>query len=98
MRAATAADLPAMLELLRGKDLPDAGVADHLERYILEFADGQLVGCVGPELHGAGCSTALGRRERGAALERGGCATCQGATRGGEKLECNQRQLADDDG
>ena len=53
MRAATAADLPAMLELLRGKDLPVAGVADHLERYILEFADGQLLGYAGSELHGS---------------------------------------------
>lgn len=53
MRAATAADLPAMLELLRGNDLRDAGVADHLERYIPEFADGQLVGYAGSELHGS---------------------------------------------
>ena len=39
MRTAVPADLPAILELLRDNDLPDAGVADHVEHFILEFND-----------------------------------------------------------
>ena len=50
---AAAADLPAILELLRGHHLPDAGVADHFEHFILEFADGRLIGCAGLELRGS---------------------------------------------
>ncbi len=53
MRVATAADLPAILELLSLAALPHAGVEDHLEQFILEFAHGRLVACAGLELHGA---------------------------------------------
>lgn len=52
MRTASAGDLPIILELLSDNHLPYAGVADHLERFLLEFADGQLIGCAGLELHG----------------------------------------------
>ena len=53
MRTATAADLPAILELLTTHQLPHAGVQDHLERFVLEFAGQQLIGCAGLELYGS---------------------------------------------
>ena len=54
MRNAVSADLPAILELLSVNHLPDAGVADHVEHFILEFNDQhRLIGCAGLELHGA---------------------------------------------
>ena len=52
MQAATANDLPAVLELLEANKLPTAGVRDHLERYWLEFANENLIGCAGLEVHG----------------------------------------------
>ena len=53
MRNAVSADLPAILELLSVNHLPDAGVADHIEHFILEFDDQhRLIGCAGLELHG----------------------------------------------
>ena len=52
MRAATANDLPAVLELLEANRLPTAGVQDHLEQFQLEFVADDLVGCAGLEVHG----------------------------------------------
>jgi amino-acid N-acetyltransferase len=47
-----ATDLPAMLELLEDNELPIAGVKDHLEHFLLEFANENLIGCAGLEIHG----------------------------------------------
>ena len=81
MRAATANDLPAVLELLEANELPTAGVEDHLEHFQLEFANKNLIGCAGLEVHGqAGLlrsvavsenhrSTGLGKRLVRAVLE-----------------------------
>ena len=51
MQAATATDLPAVLELLEANKLPLAGVKDHLEHFWLEFANENLIGCAGLEVH-----------------------------------------------
>ena len=51
MQAATATDLPAVLELLAANKLPLAGVKDHLEHFWLEFANENLIGCAGLEVH-----------------------------------------------
>jgi amino-acid N-acetyltransferase len=52
MRLATANDLPAVLELLEVNKLPTAGVQDHLEHFLLESANENLIGCAGLEVHG----------------------------------------------
>jgi amino-acid N-acetyltransferase len=52
MRQATATDLPDVLELLEANELPTAGVEDHLEHFLLEFANEKLIGCAGLEIHG----------------------------------------------
>jgi amino-acid N-acetyltransferase len=51
MRTATANDLPAVLELLEDDELPTAGVEEHLEHFLLEFANENLIGCAGLEIH-----------------------------------------------
>jgi amino-acid N-acetyltransferase len=51
MRPATANDLPAVLELLENDELPTAGVEEHLELFLLEFANEHLIGCAGLEIH-----------------------------------------------
>jgi amino-acid N-acetyltransferase len=51
MQTATAIDLPAVLELLEANKLPTAGVQDHLEHFLLEFDNEQLIGCAGLEVH-----------------------------------------------
>ena len=71
MRSATAVDLPAMLELLSENHLPHAGVADHLEQFMLEFADRELIGCAGLELHGSAAllrSVAVNANQRSSGL------------------------------
>ena len=71
MRTAVPADLPTILELLRDNDLPHAGVADHLEHFILEFGDGRLIGCAGLEVHGAAAllrSVAVSASQRSSGL------------------------------
>jgi amino-acid N-acetyltransferase len=52
MRSATATDVPAVLKLLEDDKLPTAGVKDHLEHFQLEFANENLIGCAGLEIHG----------------------------------------------
>ena len=51
MQQATANDLPAVLELLEANKLPTAGVQDHLEHFLLEFAGDELTACAGLEIH-----------------------------------------------
>jgi amino-acid N-acetyltransferase len=51
MRQAIATDLPAVLELLEANKLPTAGVKEHLEHFLLEFANENLIGCAGLEIH-----------------------------------------------
>lgn len=41
-----------MLDLLEANKLPTAGVKDHLEHFWLEFAEENLIGCAGLEIHG----------------------------------------------
>ena len=56
LRAATAADLPAVRTLLAESDLPDAGLdaifADHAGDFVLAEAGGALVGVAGLEVRG----------------------------------------------
>jgi amino-acid N-acetyltransferase len=52
MRAATANDLPAVLELLETNKLPTEGVQDHLDHFQLEFNQAKLIACAGLEVHG----------------------------------------------
>lgn len=52
MQVATANDLPTVLELLEATRLPTAGVEDHLEHFLLEFANENLIACAGLEVHG----------------------------------------------
>ena len=71
MRSANASDLPAILELLTAHHLPHAGVPDHLERFVLEFAGQQLIGCAGLELHGSAAllrSVAIDANQRSSGL------------------------------
>ena len=71
MRTALHTDLPTILELLSDNDLPDAGVADHVEKFILEFNDGQLIACAGLELHGTSAllrSVAVSTSQRSSGL------------------------------
>jgi amino-acid N-acetyltransferase len=49
---ATQADLEPVLELLDQNKLPKAGVAEHLQNFILAFGEDKLVGCAGLEIHG----------------------------------------------
>jgi amino-acid N-acetyltransferase len=51
MRTATTNDLPAVLELLEDCSLPTTGVKEHLEHFLLEFANENLIGCAGLEIH-----------------------------------------------
>ena len=74
MQTATAADLPAVLELLEDYELPTAGVQEHLEHFLLEFDDERLIACAGLEVHdragllrsvavaGSYCSQGLGSK------------------------------------
>jgi N-acetylglutamate synthase-like GNAT family acetyltransferase len=52
LRGATATDLPALEDLLRSVDLPTAGVAEFVERFVLAEAAGRVVGAAGLEVHG----------------------------------------------
>jgi len=49
LRAATAADLPAIFSLLSASDLPHAGVAEALSGFTVAEHDGRIVGVVGIE-------------------------------------------------
>ena len=52
LRNAEAADLPAVLGLLRSADLPSAGVAEALPQFVVAENDGQLIGVAGLEIYG----------------------------------------------
>jgi amino-acid N-acetyltransferase len=52
MRPATQTDLPMILELLELHTLPTAGVRDHLEHFLLEFDQTNLIACAGLEVYG----------------------------------------------
>ncbi|MBX3638521.1 MAG: GNAT family N-acetyltransferase [Rubrivivax sp.] len=52
LRAAGAADWPAVQALLQAQDLPTAGAREHLETFLLAVAGGEVVGCAGAEVHG----------------------------------------------
>ena len=52
LRAATPADLDAVLALLVASDLPEAGVAEHLGDFLVAEDGGRLVGVAGIEVHG----------------------------------------------
>jgi amino-acid N-acetyltransferase len=53
VRAAAPGDLPPVLALLRAADLPEHGVAQGLEDFIVAEAEGRIVGAAGLERHGA---------------------------------------------
>ena len=50
--AARSDDLEDILGLLRSVDLPETGVAEAIERFVLIRDGGGLAGCCGLELHG----------------------------------------------
>ncbi|MBI4916564.1 MAG: arsenite methyltransferase [Acidobacteria bacterium] len=52
IESAGAADLPALLSLLRSASLPETGVEAHLEHFLVARSAGRPVGCAGLELHG----------------------------------------------
>ena len=53
LRAAQAADWPAIADLLTQLKLPLDGARDHLDSYLLALsADGALLACAGAELYG----------------------------------------------
>lgn len=52
LRTATEADLPAVLGLLEAAHLPQAGVAEHIQNFVVALEDEKLVGCAGLEIHG----------------------------------------------
>jgi amino-acid N-acetyltransferase len=49
---ATESDLDQVLTLLESNRLPKAGVADHLQQFVLALEGDTLVGCAGLEIHG----------------------------------------------
>ncbi|MGL4608276.1 MAG: arsenic resistance N-acetyltransferase ArsN2 [Trueperaceae bacterium] len=49
---ATEADLDSVLALLEASRLPKAGVADHIENFILALEHNEVIGCAGLEVHG----------------------------------------------
>ena len=51
VRTAEAEDLPAVLALLGGADLPTAGVPEAFSHFIVAESEGRLVGAVGLELY-----------------------------------------------
>lgn len=66
-------DLPEILELLRVVALPSDGVPEHLGGFVVARAAGQVVGCVGLEMHGQTAllrSLAVGPGWRGDGLGR----------------------------
>ncbi|MDH3495266.1 MAG: arsenic resistance N-acetyltransferase ArsN2 [Gemmatimonadota bacterium] len=52
IRAATAADLPSVLALLRAVDLPVDGIGAPLTGFVVADRDGQVVGVAGLEAYG----------------------------------------------
>lgn len=69
---AVRADLDQIRQLLEGVSLPSEDIADHLSHFILAKVDGELVGCIGLEVHGSiGLLRSLavdeGKRNRGIA-------------------------------
>lgn len=54
IRPAVARDLPTIETLLRSFDLTTAGVADHLEEFVVGEAAGEVVASAGLELYGVG--------------------------------------------
>jgi N-acetylglutamate synthase-like GNAT family acetyltransferase len=52
LRAAGAADWPAVQALLQAHGLPTAGAREHLPTFLLAVAGGEVVGCAGAEVHG----------------------------------------------
>jgi amino-acid N-acetyltransferase len=52
LRRATAADVPRMIELIAGANLPPLFVAENLEGFVAAEREGAVVGCAGIELFG----------------------------------------------
>jgi N-acetylglutamate synthase-like GNAT family acetyltransferase len=52
LRAAGAADWPAVQALLQANQLPTEGAQAHLATYLLAESNGEVVGCAGAELYG----------------------------------------------
>jgi amino-acid N-acetyltransferase len=52
IEAAAACDLPVILELLGGAELPIVGVEENLEGFVVARRDHRVIGCAGVEFHG----------------------------------------------
>jgi amino-acid N-acetyltransferase len=73
LRSASSADLPAVLGLLAGSNLPTAGVAENLADFLLAENDNQLIGVAGLELYGESAllrSVAVAESWRGSGVGR----------------------------
>ena len=73
LREAAAADLPAVLALLERSQLPTAGVAEALPRFVVAEDRGRVVGAVGLEIYGSSAllrSAAVEESWRGAGVGR----------------------------
>jgi len=69
--ATTAADLPAILSLLKGSALPVAGIDRHMATTLVARENGKVVGCAAVEIYGsAGLlrSVAVSEERRGEGL------------------------------
>lgn len=53
LRQATAADWPAIANLLQANKLPLDGAREHLSTYLVALGHGEIVGCAGAEPYGA---------------------------------------------
>jgi amino-acid N-acetyltransferase len=72
-RAASLADLPEIESLLIASGLPVAGVAAHIDSFLLALEDGSLAACAGLETYGTTAllrSVATAERHRGNGLAR----------------------------
>ena len=52
IRPAQARDLPVILQMLRGANLPSQGVSEHLDTFLVAQSDTEIVGTIGLELYG----------------------------------------------
>ena len=71
IRAATSADLPAVIDLLEKDKLPVAGLKDHIATTLVAQRSGHVVGCAAVEVYGTSCllrSVAVQEERRGEGL------------------------------
>jgi len=73
MRRAAPADIPRMVELIAGANLPPLFISEYLDGFAVGEQGGQVVGCGGIEMYGSSAvirSIVVGERMRGTGLGR----------------------------